>query len=100
MKFFKEATKDVLKSSKFCYFPPNRTVIKEDHFPEAMYIIMEGEVALSEDFYDKLEQKNLTRNLGTLRVGEMFGQVSLSRDIPRTATATTKSIYLTFSLVY
>lgn len=75
----------------FVYYGPGRVIIKQNHPAYAMYFILSGEVAVSQKFYDPIFNELVTQSVGTMVAGEMFGEVSLLHDIPRTATITTVS---------
>lgn len=75
----------------FVYYGPGRVIIKQDHPAYALYFILSGEVAVSQDYYDPILNEMVTESIGTLGPGEMFGEVSLLHNIPRTATVITTS---------
>lgn len=78
----------------FVYYGPGRVIIRQNHPAYALYFILSGEVAVSQEFYDPVFNEMVTQSMGTLTAGEMFGEVSLLHNIPRTATIITLSKYL------
>lgn len=75
----------------FVYYGPGRIIIKQNHPAYALYFILSGEVGVSQEFYDPILNEMVTQNVGVMVAGEMFGEVSLLHNIPRTATITTIS---------
>lgn len=85
--------------SYFCYYPAGRVIVKQFREGHSLYFIMSGEVAVSITMFDPILSEMKTITVGTMVAGQMFGEVSLLHDIPRTATITTisKSINLSSS---
>lgn len=81
----------------FLYYGPGRVIVRQNAEGHSLYFIVTGEVAVSQDQFDPVlnEFKNVT--VGTMEAGQMFGEVSLLHDIPRTATITTLSTFLVSS---
>lgn len=73
----------------FYYFGPGRVIVKQNQEAYALYFIVTGEVTVSITSFDPVLNENVTINVGTMVAGNMFGEVSLLHDIPRTATITT-----------
>lgn len=78
------------------YYGPGRVIIKQDHPAYALYFILSGEVAVSQESYDPILNEMVTQSVGVMVAGEMFGEVSLLHNIPRTATITTISKFQFF----
>ncbi|RZC37239.1 cNMP binding domain containing protein [Asbolus verrucosus] len=73
----------------FCYYGPNRVIVKQGAEPINMYVIVTGEVMVSVTSFDKLLKENVTKIVGLMGAGNYFGEVSLLHGINRTATVTT-----------
>lgn len=65
--------------------------MKQKDEAEAMYFILTGEVTVSQQQYDPIYNEYVEKVVGTMEAGDLFGEVSLLHDIPRTATITTAS---------
>mmetsp|Transcript_33777 Transcript_33777/g.38923 ORF Transcript_33777/g.38923 Transcript_33777/m.38923 type:complete len:169 (-) Transcript_33777:1089-1595(-) len=62
-------------------FPPEDVIIKQGDAPKALFVVSKGELAvLVKDEYNK---ESFVKILGP---GELFGEVSIISDCPRTAT--------------
>lgn len=75
----------------FVYYGPGRVIIRQGHPAYALYFIVSGEAVVSQESYDPILNEMVTQHIGILVAGEMFGEVSLLHNIPRTATITTTS---------
>lgn len=73
----------------FNYFGPNRVIVKQDYEPLNLYVILTGEVVVSQTFYDKLLKEDVTKDVLLMGPGNYFGEVGLLHNIARTATVTT-----------
>lgn len=73
----------------FCYFGPNRIIVKQGYEPLNMYVILSGEVIVSISYYDKLLHEQVKKDVTIMGAGSYFGEVSLLHGIERTATVTT-----------
>ncbi|KAJ2950588.1 hypothetical protein O0L34_g8839 [Tuta absoluta] len=73
----------------FKYVPPNRVVVREHHEAHALYFIVSGTVMVSHLVYDELLEQDVSVEIGEMVAGEMFGEISLLHNIPRTATVMT-----------
>ena len=62
-------------------YPPEALIIKQGDISTEMFILSKGELAVS--VRDEYNQKSFVR---VLKSGELFGEVSLISDCPRTAT--------------
>ncbi|XP_050342223.1 uncharacterized protein LOC126768255 isoform X1 [Nymphalis io] len=73
----------------FKYYSPGRTIVRQHHEAHALYFIITGDVTVSQLVYDELLQQYVSVDVGVMHPGDMFGEVSLLHNIPRTATCTT-----------
>jgi hypothetical protein len=70
----------------FNYFGPNRVIVKQNYEPLNLYVILTGEVVVSQTYYDRLLQQEVTKDVLIMGPGNYFGEVGLLHDIARTAT--------------
>ncbi|XP_061705824.1 uncharacterized protein LOC133516848 [Cydia pomonella] len=93
LKCFKRYPKNVRRklaaATYFKYYGPNRVIVRQHHEAHAMYFIVNGDVTVSQLFYDDLLQQYVSVDVDTMTSGDMFGDVSLLHNTPRTATVTT-----------
>lgn len=73
----------------FKYYGPNRVIVRQHQEAHALYFIVTGDVVVSQLVYDELLQQHVSVDIGIMHQGDMFGEVSLLHNIPRTATCTT-----------
>ncbi|XP_047023338.1 uncharacterized protein LOC124632522 isoform X1 [Helicoverpa zea] len=73
----------------FKYYGPNRVIVRQHHDASALYFIVTGDVTVSQMIFDELLQQYVSVDIGIMHPGDMFGEVSLLHNIPRTATCTT-----------
>ncbi|XP_047989267.1 uncharacterized protein LOC125228654 [Leguminivora glycinivorella] len=81
--------KKLAAATYFKYYGPNRVIVRQHHVAHAMYFVVTGDVTVSQLVYDELLQQHVSVDVGTMAAGDMFGEVSLLHNIPRTATVTT-----------
>nr|CAD7578051.1 unnamed protein product [Timema californicum] len=86
-----DVQKKLAAATYYRFYGPGRVVVRQGHSAEALYFILSGEVTVSITSWDGLIEKMVTSDVGTMHPGDMFGEVSLLHDIPRTATCTTAS---------
>ena len=73
-------------------FKPNETIIKQGEIGDCLYYILHGLVSiqLSIQIDTGIQDKNkivtVEKNIGELKDGDIFGELALLYDIPRTAT--------------
>ncbi|XP_063530768.1 uncharacterized protein LOC134741801 [Cydia strobilella] len=93
LKCFKRYPKNVRRklaaATYFKYYGPNRVIVRQHHEAHAMYFIVNGDVTVSQLFYDDLLQQYVSVDVDTMTTGDMFGDVSLLHNTPRTSTVTT-----------
>lgn len=75
----------------FQYFEPGRVIVRQNQRASSLYFILTGEVSVGVDVLDPITNEMVVTSKGTMGSGQMFGEVSLLYDIPRTATITTLS---------
>ncbi|CAG4940976.1 unnamed protein product [Colias eurytheme] len=73
----------------FKYYGPGRAIVRQHHEAHALYFIVTGDVVVSQMVFDELLQQYVSVDVGVMHPGDMFGEVSLLHNIPRTATVTT-----------
>lgn len=73
----------------FKYYRPNSVIVRQHHEAHALYFIVTGDVTVSQMIFDELLQQYVSVDIGVMHPGDMFGEVSLLHNIPRTATCTT-----------
>lgn len=73
----------------FCYYPPGRMIVKQNHQSECMYFILSGIVAVIKTCYDELDERYYDAQVALLEEGSLFGEVALLHDIPRQASIVT-----------
>lgn len=73
----------------FKYYGPGRVIVRQHQTGHAMYFILTGKVSVSHLVYDGLLNVEFPVEIGEMQAGDMFGEVSLLHNIPRTATCTT-----------
>ena len=83
----------------FVTYGAGRTVVRQGQYAYATYFISSGEITISITSWDKLLQEWVTKDVGMMGPGDMFGEVSLLHDIPRTANCTTSSKFINISLI-
>lgn len=81
--------KKLAAATYFKYYGPGRVIVRQHHEAHAMYFIIGGEVTVSQLVFDELLHQYVSVDVGVMRPGDMFGEVSLLHNIQRTATVTT-----------
>ncbi|XP_052738152.1 uncharacterized protein LOC112056669 [Bicyclus anynana] len=71
------------------YYGPGRVIVRQHHEAHALYFVISGDVVVSQLVFDELIQQFVSVEIGVIHSGDMFGEVSLLHNIPRTATVTT-----------
>lgn len=75
----------------FCFVPPGRNIVKQDHKAHAMYFMLSGEASVTVRRFDKVLNETIEIDAGLIEPGTMFGEVALIHDIRRLATITSLS---------
>lgn len=65
--------------------------MKQFHEAHALYFIISGTVNVKQNVKDPILGIEEEKVIGSMEAGDMFGEVSLLHDIPRTATIETTS---------
>ncbi|XP_069697672.1 cAMP-dependent protein kinase type I-beta regulatory subunit-like [Periplaneta americana] len=86
-----EVKRKLTAVTHFVYYGPGRVVVRQGNYAHAIYFILKGEIAISIKIWDGLKQEWVTIYGETMGAGDMFGEMSLLHDIPRTATCTTST---------
>jgi diguanylate cyclase len=83
---FSQLTEEELKTiadySEFSHFKDEDVIFEEGTFGESLYIIASGEVRIV-----KRQESGKVRDIARFIPGELFGELDLFEDSPRTATA-------------
>jgi diguanylate cyclase (GGDEF)-like protein len=81
----KEQITELLAKATEQKFPPEHTVIRQDDSAGMVYVILSGHVRVSESVPDS----SIEMFLGELGPGEVFGELAVLRDRPRSASVMT-----------
>uniref|UniRef100_A0A182YNX2 Cyclic nucleotide-binding domain-containing protein n=1 Tax=Anopheles stephensi TaxID=30069 RepID=A0A182YNX2_ANOST len=84
-----EQLDDIAGCATFEYYEPGRVILREGHHPNAVYFLANGEVVVSRLRWDSIYRTYNDTPCGTRARGQMFGEIALLHDCPRTATCTT-----------
>jgi CRP-like cAMP-binding protein len=68
--------------------PPGDVIIEQDALGDALYVILRGEVSVTRDVGGD-GQRQVVEEIGRLREGELFGEMSLIDDVLTSARVTT-----------
>lgn len=79
-------------STYYVFYRAGRDIVKQFHEAHALYFIITGTVNVKQQYQDPVTGELQEKVIGTMESGDMFGEVSLLHDIPRTATIETASI--------
>ncbi|XP_051172498.1 uncharacterized protein LOC127288852 [Leptopilina boulardi] len=76
---------------RYQYVPAQRVIVRQGHTAEALYFIVSGQIILSKIEINNVSGDKIETNVGTLKAGETFGEISLLHRVPRTLTITSKT---------
>lgn len=88
---FQELKYKLAASTHYVFYRPGRVIVKEFQKAHALYFIVSGTVTVKQQTVDPILGTVEDRVIGTMESGDLFGEVSLLQDIPRTATIETDS---------
>lgn len=84
---YPEHVKMLLASySHFCYFGPDRVIVRENHYATSIFFIISGEVNIIEEKYDVFLNETERIITETLTAGDVFGEICLLHNLPRMET--------------
>lgn len=81
-----EELREVLSYCEVQSFKKGEDIIKEGEYGDKLHIIVEGEVGIS-----KIISDQVVFFITTLKVGEIFGEMAIISDYPRSANAFAKT---------
>uniref|UniRef100_A0A182WFC0 Cyclic nucleotide-binding domain-containing protein n=1 Tax=Anopheles minimus TaxID=112268 RepID=A0A182WFC0_9DIPT len=84
-----EQLDDLASCATFEYFEAGRVILREGHQPHAVYFVADGEISVSRLIWDSIECTYNDTPCGNRTRGQMFGEIALMLDCPRTATCST-----------
>ncbi|OAD52387.1 hypothetical protein WN48_01786, partial [Eufriesea mexicana] len=73
------------------YLRPGRVIVRQGREAENLYFIISGEVSVSRVVTDRWTGESEVIDMGILNPGDIFGEVALLHEIPRSATAVSKT---------
>uniref|UniRef100_A0A1B6KXH8 Cyclic nucleotide-binding domain-containing protein n=1 Tax=Graphocephala atropunctata TaxID=36148 RepID=A0A1B6KXH8_9HEMI len=80
--------KELVASTYFEYFSSNRVIVKQNHESTFLGFVLRGELEVTYSKIDPVFGKLMTEVTSHLFPGDVFGEVSLLHNIPRTDTVT------------
>ncbi|CAD1472917.1 unnamed protein product [Heterotrigona itama] len=90
---YAESLKEILVDvCLYQYLRAGRVIVRQSRKPENLYFIVNGEVSASKVVTDRWTGETEEVDMGSLNPGDVFGEVALLHDIPRSATVVTKSM--------
>ncbi|KAK0098159.1 hypothetical protein PV326_010736 [Microctonus aethiopoides] len=90
-KYSDDSRNSIASICRYKYFGPGRIIVRQNHPAKCLYYIINGHVELTKIEKDHITGETSLINAGTLGRGDMFGEVALLHDIPRSTTVTTKT---------
>ncbi|XP_033203949.2 uncharacterized protein LOC117164761 [Bombus vancouverensis nearcticus] len=73
------------------YLRPDRVIVRQGREAENLYFIISGEVGVSKIVVDRWTGESEEVDMGILSSGDIFGEVALLHEIPRSAAVFTKT---------
>jgi len=73
--------REILRASEWCVYEPGEEIIREGEMDDRFYIVVDGEVSVLSG----------RRDVGTMSIGNCFGETSYVRGARRTATIAAKT---------
>ncbi|GLV35678.1 uncharacterized protein CBL_01171 [Carabus blaptoides fortunei] len=70
----------------FEFYDKGRVLVRQGQEAHAMYFLLAGEISIRRKVYDEVSEEWTDKELGTMKNGDFFGDISLLHDVPRTAT--------------
>ncbi|GBP03792.1 Rap guanine nucleotide exchange factor 4 [Eumeta japonica] len=71
------------------YYGPGRVVVRQHQEAHAMYFLVSGELTLSVTERDVILEQDVSREIGIMDAGSVFGDIALLHNMARLKTATT-----------
>ncbi|KAK9304618.1 hypothetical protein QLX08_004049 [Tetragonisca angustula] len=91
-KNYPERLREILAGVCFYqYLRAGRVIVRQGHKAENLYFIVNGEVSVSKVVTDRWTGEAEEVDMGSLNPGDVFGEVALLHEIPRSATVVTKT---------
>ncbi|XP_043665208.1 uncharacterized protein LOC122627780 [Vespula pensylvanica] len=90
-KYPEEHRKLLTSECLYQYLPRNRVIVRQGHEAWNLYFIINGEVNLSRVVTDNITGETMEVDMGSMHPGDIFGEIALLHNIPRTATIVTKT---------
>ncbi|XP_014211529.1 uncharacterized protein LOC106641575 [Copidosoma floridanum] len=94
-KAFKKYPEDIKGSLAaecgYQYVLPQRTVTRQGHEATALYYVVRGTLDIFKDVTDKTTGQINQTIVGSLEPGDMFGEIALLHNVPRTATVVSRT---------
>ncbi|XP_031783439.1 cyclic nucleotide-binding domain-containing protein 2 [Nasonia vitripennis] len=95
IKAFKRYPEDVRESLAsdcgYQFVPAGRTIIRQNHKARLLYYVVSGQLQISRDLEDPVTEEAKQIDAGMLKPGDMFGEIALLHQVPRTATVVSKT---------
>lgn len=88
---FQIIRRELISVVEFQYFEKDRLILRENHRSHAMYFVITGEILITQSSFDTEAAAILHNPVNILSAGDSFGQLGLIYNIPRNASASTKS---------
>ncbi|XP_076277246.1 uncharacterized protein LOC143207530 isoform X2 [Lasioglossum baleicum] len=90
-KYPEDLRASIAKLCLYQYLKPGRVIVRQGREAENLYFIINGEVSLSRVVVDRWTDEAKEIDMGILTPGDIFGEIALLHEIPRTATIITRT---------